>query len=186
MRGLAARFTCSEDEVPIAIQRLQDEAQVSFRTLKTAQTEMVEIETARLWSQAERQPTPRLIRGAYPAWAEDQVKALVLSLKRYPGCFIGMAGGRSALVFAARSEDCQIDAGLLLRTALAQVTQGLEEAGFPADESELVMEANSPLSLDAEAGLAVLTLIENLEELDDINKVYHNLELTDELMSQMA
>ena len=121
VRGLAARFTCSEDEVPTAIQRLQDEAQVSFRTLKTAQTEMVEIETARLWSQAEPQPTPRLIRGAYPTWAEDQVKALVLSLKRYPGCLIGMAGGRSALVFAARSEDCQIDAGLLLRTALAQV-----------------------------------------------------------------
>ena len=39
---------------------------------------------------------------------------------------------------------------------------------------------------DAEAGMAVLTLIENLEELDDTNKVYHNLELTDELMSQMA
>jgi len=72
------------------------------------------------------------------------------------------------------------------RTALAQVTQGLEEAGFPADESELVMEANSPLSLDAEAGMSVLTLIENLEELDDVNKVYHNLELTDELMSQMG
>ena len=72
------------------------------------------------------------------------------------------------------------------RTALNQVTQRLEEAGFPADESELVMEANSPLGMDAEAGMAVLTLIENLEELDDVNKVYHNLELTDELMSQMA
>jgi len=62
----------------------------------------------------------------------------------------------------------------------------LEEAGFPGDESELVMEANTPLALDTDAGLSVLTLIENLEELDDVNKVYHNLELTDEMMAQVA
>lgn len=72
------------------------------------------------------------------------------------------------------------------RTALAQVAQGLEEAGFPADESELTMEANTPLALDTEAGMSVLTLLENLEELDDVNKVYHNLELTDEMMAQIA
>ncbi len=72
------------------------------------------------------------------------------------------------------------------RAALALVTQGLEEAGYPADESELVMEANSPLSMDAQAGLTVLTLIENLEELDDVDKVYHNLELTDEMMALVA
>ncbi len=72
------------------------------------------------------------------------------------------------------------------RTALAQVAQGLEEAGFPADESELTMEANTPLALETDAGMTVLTLIENLEELDDVNKVYHNLELTDEMMAQVA
>jgi len=121
VRGLAARFTCSEDEVPAAVQRLQDEAQASFRALKTAQTALVEAEAARLWSQVERQPAPRLIHGAYPTWDDEQVKTLVLSLKRHPGCFIGVTGGRSALVFAARSEDCSIDAGLLLRTALTQV-----------------------------------------------------------------
>lgn len=72
------------------------------------------------------------------------------------------------------------------RTALAQVSQGLEEAGFPADESELTMEANTPMALDTDAGMTVLTLIENLEELDDVNKVYHNLELTDEMIAQVA
>lgn len=72
------------------------------------------------------------------------------------------------------------------RTALAQVAQALEEAGFPADESELVMEANTMLAVAGEEGMAVLGLIEMLEELDDVNKVYHNLELTDELMAQVA
>ena len=104
-----------------AVQRLQDEAQASFRALKTAQTALVEAEAARLWSQVERQPAPRLIHSAYPTWDEEQVKTLALSLKRLPGCFIAVAGGQSALVFTARSEDCAIDAGLLLRTALTQV-----------------------------------------------------------------
>lgn len=72
------------------------------------------------------------------------------------------------------------------RTALASVAEGLEEAGFPSDESELIMEANTPLSLEPDAGLSVLTLIENLEDLDDVNKVYHNLELTDEMVAQVA
>lgn len=72
------------------------------------------------------------------------------------------------------------------RTALAQVAQALEEAGFPADESELVMEANTTLALAGEEGMSVLGLIESLEELDDVSKVYHNLELTDELMAQVA
>lgn len=72
------------------------------------------------------------------------------------------------------------------RTALALVAQALEEAGFPADESELVMEANTMLALAGEEGMSVLGLIETLEELDDVSKVYHNLELTDELMAQVA
>ena len=72
------------------------------------------------------------------------------------------------------------------RTALALVAQALEEAGFPADESELVMEANTTLALAGEEGMSVLGLIETLEELDDVSKVYHNLELTDELMAQVA
>ena len=29
-------------------------------------------------------------------------------------------------------------------------------------------------------------MIEALEELDDVNKVYHNLELTDEMVAQFA
>ena len=121
VRGLATRFTCSEDEVTTAVQRLQDEAQANIRALRAAQAALVEAETERLWSQVERHPAPRLIHAAYPTWDEDQIKTLVLSLKRHPGCFIGVAGGRSALVFTARSEDCAIDAGLLLRTAMTQV-----------------------------------------------------------------
>ena len=72
------------------------------------------------------------------------------------------------------------------RTELAHVDRTLRESGILPDASELIMQPNQTLSLDPSAGLTVLHLLESLEELDDVNKVYHNLELTDELVAQVA
>ncbi len=72
------------------------------------------------------------------------------------------------------------------RTDLAQVDKTLRASGILPDSSELIMQPNRTLSLDPRAGLTVLHLLESLEELDDVNKVYHNLELTDELVAQVA
>ena len=72
------------------------------------------------------------------------------------------------------------------RTELAQVDRTLRESGILPDASELIMQPNQTLSLDSRAGLTVLHLLESLDELDDVNKVYHNLELTDELVAQVA
>ncbi len=72
------------------------------------------------------------------------------------------------------------------RTELAQVDKSLRESGIQPDTSELIMQPNQTLSLDSRAGLTVLNLLESLEELDDVNKVHHNLELTDELVAQVA
>lgn len=72
------------------------------------------------------------------------------------------------------------------REDLAQVSQTLKDGGFAPDESELIMQPNTPLELSVQEGVAVLTLVESLEELDDVNKVYHNLVLTDDLVSEVA
>ncbi len=72
------------------------------------------------------------------------------------------------------------------RTELAQVDKSLRKSGIQPDTSELIMQPNQTLSLDPGAGLTVLHLLESLEELDDVNKVHHNLELTDELVAQVA
>jgi YebC/PmpR family DNA-binding regulatory protein len=72
------------------------------------------------------------------------------------------------------------------RNELAQVAQTLSEAGFTADESRLVLKPNTTISLEVEEAGAVLNLIESLDELDDVSNVYHNLELTDELVEQFA
>lgn len=72
------------------------------------------------------------------------------------------------------------------RNDLAQVGQALIEAGYELDESDLIMKPNTTLSLSADEATPVLNLVEALEELDDVNNVYHNLELTDELVAQFA
>ena len=72
------------------------------------------------------------------------------------------------------------------RTELAQVDKSLRKSGIQPDTSELIMQPNQTLSLDPGAGLSVLRLLESLEELDDVNKVHHNLELTDEMVAQVA
>ena len=66
------------------------------------------------------------------------------------------------------------------------MSEALDEAGYKPDEAQLTMKPNTTLDLDAEEATSVLNLIEALEELDDVSQVYHNLELTDELVAQFA
>jgi transcriptional/translational regulatory protein YebC/TACO1 len=54
------------------------------------------------------------------------------------------------------------------------------------DEANLTMKPNSLLELDPGDASSVLLLVENLEESDDVNAVYHNLEITDEMMAEFA
>lgn len=72
------------------------------------------------------------------------------------------------------------------RADLGQITQLLRDNGFTPDQSELMMQPNTTLELDATEAAAVLSLIEGLEDLDDVSKVYHNLELTDAVVAQFA
>lgn len=72
------------------------------------------------------------------------------------------------------------------RTDLAQVAQALEAEGFVVNESEIIMQPNMPLELEPQAGVDLLNLVEALEELDDVTRVYHNLEITEEMFAQLA
>ena len=72
------------------------------------------------------------------------------------------------------------------RTDFAQVSQALADAGFNPDESKLIQKPNTTITLEAEEASTVLNLIEALEDLDDVSDVYHNLELTDDLVAQFA
>lgn len=65
------------------------------------------------------------------------------------------------------------------------VVQGLEKAGVMLNESELRMEPNQKLEIDPEASVQVMKLIEQIEELDDVQAVYSNLEFSDAAIAAM-
>ena len=65
------------------------------------------------------------------------------------------------------------------------VVQALDKAGIKIDESELRMEPNQKMELPPDQAVSVMRLIEQLEELDDVESVYTNLDFTDEALKAM-
>ena len=61
------------------------------------------------------------------------------------------------------------------------VKDALETAGIEAANAEVTMVASVSVDLDAETGAKVMKLIDMLEELDDVQNVYHNAEIPDEV-----
>lgn len=90
----------------------------------------------------------------------------------------------------AGAEDFRIEDGSLeVYTApdqLEQVRQALERDGAPLESAELAMVPKTTIQLDSKDALAVLKLMERLEELDDVQRVYTNLELSDDLVAEFA
>ena len=64
------------------------------------------------------------------------------------------------------------------------VRQALEDAGVPFETAELSMIPKTTMQLEERATLQVMGLIEALEELDDIQQVYSNLDISDEVMTK--
>ena len=84
------------------------------------------------------------------------------------------------------AEDVQEEDGtLVIITLIAQlesVRQGMEESGFPVESAELTRVPKTMSEPDTTKAAQAMRLIESVEDLDDVQKVYTNLELTDELM----
>jgi transcriptional/translational regulatory protein YebC/TACO1 len=64
--------------------------------------------------------------------------------------------------------------------AFKKISDALKKAGVSPDEAELRMIAKQDLELPVDQTLSVLRTIENLEEIDDVQSVFHNLKISDE------
>jgi YebC/PmpR family DNA-binding regulatory protein len=69
--------------------------------------------------------------------------------------------------------------------AFKLVNDRIEALKVEIDEAELRMLPNSALELPPEKALQVMRLIENLEELDDVQAVFSNLDVTDEAVAML-
>ena len=64
---------------------------------------------------------------------------------------------------------------------LKTVSDALEAAGLTVRGAELVMEPTTPATVSVEDAKKVMRLVDRLEELDDIQNVYHTMEITEEI-----
>jgi YebC/PmpR family DNA-binding regulatory protein len=64
------------------------------------------------------------------------------------------------------------------------VRQALQDAGIDFETAELSMLPKQTMQLDEKETLQVMNVIEALEELDDVQQVFSNLEISDEILSK--
>jgi transcriptional/translational regulatory protein YebC/TACO1 len=85
----------------------------------------------------------------------------------------------------AGAEDFDVDGDTLTITCAKEnfgsINRKLSELGIEPEEAALKRIPNDTKKLDVESAKKVLKFIEVLEDDDDIQNVYHNLEMTDEL-----
>ncbi|MDX5371348.1 MAG: YebC/PmpR family DNA-binding transcriptional regulator [Pseudomonadaceae bacterium] len=95
----------------------------------------------------------------------------------------------AALEAGADDVEMGEDGSALVSTSFADflsVNEALTAAGFKGDESEVAMIPSimAPIA-DLDTAKKVLKLIDMLEDLDDVQNVYHNAEIPDEIMEQL-
>jgi YebC/PmpR family DNA-binding regulatory protein len=66
------------------------------------------------------------------------------------------------------------------------VKDALIAAGFTPDNAEVTMQASTQTELDAEDAEKMLRLIDRLEDLDDVQNVYSNADISEEIVAQFA
>ncbi|WP_429066606.1 YebC/PmpR family DNA-binding transcriptional regulator [Aeromonas bestiarum] len=65
------------------------------------------------------------------------------------------------------------------------VLDALEAAGFKAESAEVTMIPSTEAELDAETAPKLMRLIDMLEDLDDVQEVYHNGSISDEVAAAL-
>ncbi len=70
-------------------------------------------------------------------------------------------------------------------SSLMAVKGALEEQGIQTKGAEMIMEATNPAAVSLADAKKVMRLIDKLEELEDLQNVYHTADITDEIAEQL-
>ncbi len=70
-------------------------------------------------------------------------------------------------------------------SSLMAVKAALEDQGIQTKGAEMIMEATNPVAVSLADAKKVMRLIDKLEELEDLQNVYHTAEITDEIAEQL-
>jgi transcriptional/translational regulatory protein YebC/TACO1 len=61
----------------------------------------------------------------------------------------------------------------------------LKAAGLEPDQADMTMIASTEVELDLDGAEKMLKLVEHLEDLDDVQNVYSNANISDEIAEQL-
>ncbi len=94
------------------------------------------------------------------------------------------------IALEAGAEDYREDEGFWEITceppAFEPLREALQSAGIEPQSAELTMVPSTTIALDADNGKKVLNLIEVLEDHEDVQNVYSNFEISDEVMASIG
>jgi len=89
----------------------------------------------------------------------------------------------------AGADDVNFDDGMIEIIAPVEefktLSDALRQAGYVPEEAGLRMLPNTEIELDLESTLQVMRCLDNLEELDDVQNVYHNLHISEEALAAL-
>lgn len=69
---------------------------------------------------------------------------------------------------------------------LHKVSEQLAAAGYEAENAELVMKPQNMLQPELDQAVKAIRLLEKLEDLDDVQAVYSNLDISDEVLAEVG
>ena len=94
------------------------------------------------------------------------------------------------LAIDAGAEDVAIESGIVeVYTApqdLHKVQESLADAGFAAETAELTMRAKTLMAPERKVAVKALRLLEKLDDLDDVQQVYSNLDVPDDVLAEVG
>lgn len=93
----------------------------------------------------------------------------------------------AALEAGAEDIHTHEDGALDVTTAwedFSAVKSALEDAGFTAESGEVTMVASTSVTVDAEGAEKLMALVDALEDLDDVQNVYTNVDIPDALFAE--
>jgi len=122
--------------------------------------------------------------GGSVAWMFDQKGLITVALDGANAEDVELAA------IEAGADDIQESDGILEvyteKTALDAVRRTLDEQKLKIESADLVMVPKTVMDVDDKAATSIARLIDRLEELDDVQRVYANTEISDEIMESIS
>jgi alanyl-tRNA synthetase len=119
VQGLAARFNVGQDDLPAAVDRLANEHQAVRKALADLEGQWVESTASALWAGSHACGTWKIV-ARLADYSLERAKRVAQALRAYPGAVVVLgAGGDRPQLVVTRADDVDLDAGALLREAVA-------------------------------------------------------------------